>query len=78
MPHTEVQRLITSLDTFHEVRLVNALLQGLCSRTESNEFGGAEVRGLMVVLEWQNEKLKTAEAGIQTVLSTKAALVKAA
>ena len=78
MAQTEVQKLIESLDTFHEVRLVNGLIQGLCSRTESNEFGSAEVRGLMVVLEWQNEKLKTAVAGVESVLQKRAALGRAA
>lgn len=78
MPQTEVQNLISSLDTFHEVRLVNSLIQGLCARSEANEFGSAEVRGLMVVLEWQNEKIKGAEAGINMVLKKKAALFKAA
>lgn len=78
MPSNQVQKLIESLDTFHEVRMVNTLIQGLCSRTEANDLGGAETRGLMVVLEWQNEKLLAAEAGIHTVLNKQAALVRAA
>jgi hypothetical protein len=78
MPNNEVQKLVESLDTFQEVRFVNTLIQGLCARTASNELGGNEARGLMVVLEWQNEKLKGAEAIVQTVLNKQAALVRVA
>lgn len=78
MPSNQVQKLIQSLDTFHEVRMVNALIQGLCARTETNDLGSAETLGLMVVLEWQNKKILEAEAGIQTVLNKQAALVRAA
>ena len=60
------------------MRFVNALIQGLCARTTSNELSSSEARGLMIVLEWQNEKLLGAEVIVKNVLSKQAALVRAA
>ncbi len=77
MPHTEVQRLIESLDTFSEVRSVNNLIQGLCARSAKDDIAGKEAQGLMVVLQWQNEKMLAAEAGVQTILNSKTAQIRA-
>lgn len=78
MPHTDIQKLVDSLDTFADVRSVNVLIQGLCARTVANDLGSGEARGLMVVLGWQNEKMLSAEAEIQNILKNKAAHIKAA
>jgi hypothetical protein len=77
MPDT-VQKLVQSLDTMQELRSVNVLLQGFCSRSSDSEIAGSEARGLMVLLGWQNEKMEGAELAIQTALSEKAAPIRAA
>lgn len=78
MPSNQVQKVIESLDTLHEVRMVNNLIQVLCGNTQANDLGVGEANGLLVLMQWQNEKLLGAEAGIKTVLINHAALVKAA
>jgi hypothetical protein len=77
MPHTEVQKLVQSLDTFQEVRSVNALIQGICARSANSDLGGSETKGLAVVLSWQNEKMLAAEGMVQTVLKEKTARERA-
>ena len=77
MPHSEVQKLVQSLDTFQEIRSVNTLIQGLCARSANSDLGGFEARGLAVVLAWQNEKMLVAEQMVETVLNQKTAPVRA-
>lgn len=75
MPHNEVQRkLVKSLDSFEEIRAVNVFLQGVCHRSVGNELGIPEVRGMIAVLAWQNEKMLAAESVVQNILDAKTAL----
>ncbi len=67
MPHNEVNRVNRALETFEQIRAVNSLIQGLCSRMDAQELTEGEAEGLYVILEWQNYQMLQAEAVIKTV-----------
>jgi hypothetical protein len=50
-----------AIDMLHQVRSVNHLIQGLCSRLPSAELSQGEGEGLYHLMDWQNEKILMVE-----------------
>lgn len=69
LSNKHINRLNEAIDTMHQVRQVNSLIQGVCARVGASELNSHEAGGLWVVLEWQNEKLRGAEGVIGVVIS---------
>jgi hypothetical protein len=69
-------RINSALESIAQVRSVNNLIQGICSRLSAAELSEQEASGMWVLLEWQNERLKRAEQEIKQ--SIKKATVLAA
>lgn len=60
-------KINNALECLHQVRSVNNLIQGVCTRISAGELSANEAEGLWVVLEWQNNHLKKAEGAIECV-----------
>lgn len=72
MPEQQ-KKINAALESLHQVRCVNNLIQGVCARMSAAELSATEAQGLWVVLEWQNEKVGNAEAIIKTMAVGRAA-----
>lgn len=72
MPEQQ-KKIVQALETLHQVRCVNELIQGVCSRMAVSELSAAEAQGLWVVLDWQNERVGNTEAIIKTMAQGEAA-----
>lgn len=55
-------KINNAVDTLHDIRCVNGLIQGLCSRVEKFELTSHEANGLAVIMEWQNERISKVES----------------
>jgi hypothetical protein len=55
------------LESIHQVKVVNRLIQGVCARMSAGELSANEAEGLWVVLEWQNNHLTKVEGAIECV-----------
>jgi hypothetical protein len=71
-------KINNALEFIHQVRSVNNLMQGLCSRMSAGELSAKEAEGLWVLLDWQNNHLKKAEGAIESVTHGIAAQIRAA
>lgn len=78
MPMREVNKFNGALETLEQVRAVNCLIQGVFARMRAGEISEQESIGFYVLMEWQNEKMETAEEIIKTVYSNQVASIKAA
>jgi hypothetical protein len=78
MPLKEVNKFNNALETLEQVRAVNCLIQGMCSRMRESEMSESEAVGLFVLLDWQNKHVEAAEGIIKTVYSNQVASIKAA
>jgi hypothetical protein len=78
MPTREVTKFNSALETLEQVRAVNSLIQGMCTRMSASELSEQEASGLFVLLEWQNQQMEKAEGILKTVYSNQVAVVKAA
>jgi hypothetical protein len=78
MPLIEVKKFNSALETLEQVRAINCLIQGMCSRMSESELSEGEAGGLYVLLDWQNKQMEIAEGIIKTVFSNQVASIKAA
>lgn len=53
-----------AIDVLHQVRTVNNLIQGLCSRLHIAELSEQEGAGIYHIIDWQNEKIMEVENSI--------------
>ena len=74
----EVTKFNNALETLEQVRAVNSLIQGMCTRMSASELSAQEAAGLYVLMEWQNQQMEKAEEILKTVYLNQEALVKAA
>lgn len=61
MGNLKTSSVPAALDTLRQVRSVNYLIQGVCSRLHFAELGKQEGEGLYHLMDWQNEKIALVE-----------------